>query len=296
MSRAPRRKASALKIAVRTVAMIWTHPENRRRRGRALGKYFAWQLWERTVRRPWSVRLIDDIRIRCYPHSPIASAVMYYGLADHREMRFLLSYLRPEDTFVDVGGNVGIYSLLACSIPGVTTVTLEPSTAAFERLTENVRLNHLQDRVTLINAAAGRTESVASLTVGRDAMNSLVAEDTDLAVEEVQVTTLDAIAGQVGAITLVKIDVEGWETEVLEGATRCLTRQRPVLIVEVNDVEGIEAIQQRYGYQCVTYDPERNLLELSELSAARGRNALLVPDMSSVQSRLDGTDPGRVNE
>jgi FkbM family methyltransferase len=284
-----------LKIAGRTVAMIWTHPENRGRRGRALGKYFAWQLWERTVRRPWSVRLIADIRIRCHPHSPIASAVLYYGLADHREMRFLLSYLRPGQTLVDVGANVGIYSLLACSIPGVTTVTLEPSTAAFERLTENVRLNHLQDRVTLIKAAAGRTEGAASLTIGRDAMNSLV-EDTDLAVEEVQVTTLDAIAGQVAEVALVKIDVEGWETEVLEGATRCLTHQRPVLIVEVNDDEGIEAIRRRYGYQCVRYDPESNLLELSEVSAANGRNALLIPDMSSVQSRLDGTDPGRVNE
>jgi FkbM family methyltransferase len=264
-------------IVRRMVGSIWTHPENSGRRGRALGKYLAWQIWERTVRRPWTVKLRDGIRIRCYPHSPISSAVIYFGLADHPEMRFLLDYLRPGDTFVDVGANVGVYSLLACAVPGVEVLAFEPSAATFDKARENVRLNGLEDRVKLVREAVGSAESQALLTVGLDAMNALVEGGSpDSEVEAVPVTTLDSRVPD--GVALVKIDVEGWETEVLSGASGLLTRQRPALIVEVNDVDGLEEIRRRFGYECVAYRPETRELVPATLSGARGHNVILVAD------------------
>jgi FkbM family methyltransferase len=254
-----------------------------------LGRYLAWQVWERTVRRPWTVQLADGIRIRCHPHSPISSAVIYYGLADFEEMRFLLDYLKAGDTFVDVGANVGVYSLLACSVPGVSVLAFEPSAATFERALENVRLNGLEDRVNLVRRAVGSSERQALLTVGLDARNSLVdgnAEETSA--ESVSVTTLDALADRgLEGVALVKVDVEGWETEVLEGAAALLEGRRPALIVEVNDVEGLEQIRDRYGYTCVRYLPETRVLTPAVLAAAKGLNVIMVPDVAAAASRLD---------
>lgn len=276
-----------LGVAGRTLKAIWTHPENRGRRTQALSNYFAWQVWERTVRRPWNVELVEGLRIRCYPHSPIASAVLYYGLADPIEMHFLLDFLREGDTFVDVGANLGVYTLLACSVPGVEVRAIEPSTAAFDRIRENVALNHLGNRVSMEKVALGRNAGKGKLTLGLDAMNSLVEDESELATEPVTVTTLDSLVDGIGSMTLVKIDVEGRETDVLEGAAQCLTDQRPALIVEVNDAESLDEIRRRFGYECVTYDPATKSLEVSQILKAKGRNAILVPeDLGRARERL----------
>lgn len=253
---------------------------------KALGRYAAWQVWERTVRRPWTVELHDGIRIRCYPHSPVTSAVIYRRLADYQEMRFLLDFLRPGDTFVDVGANVGVYSLLACSVPGVGVAAFEPSSATFEKALENIRLNALEDRVNLVRKAVGSAEKDALVTTGRASMNSLVESGSGTETEAVEVTTLDAALRGREAVTLVKIDVEGWEAEVLEGAADLLRTQKPALLVEVNDVEGLEEIRQRYGYRCVRYLPADRRLVAANLAGSKGFNAILVPDIDAAALRV----------
>jgi hypothetical protein len=67
------------------------------------------------------------MHLRCYPHSTSASGVIYCGLPEWAEMRFLLDYLRPGEGFVDVGANIGTYSLLAASVPDVVAWAFEPS-------------------------------------------------------------------------------------------------------------------------------------------------------------------------
>ena len=104
---------AALRSVVATPVRIFRHPANRDRRGRALALYFAWQLWQRAVRRPWTIRLGSTRRLRLHPHSVVAAFVLYYRVHDYEELSFVRAYLRPGDTFVDVGANVGVYSLWA---------------------------------------------------------------------------------------------------------------------------------------------------------------------------------------
>ncbi len=280
--------ASAIQIARRTVAAIWTHPENRGRRISSLARSVVWQVWQRTVRRPRTVELVAGIRVRCYPHSPITSAVIYYGLADHQEMRFLLRYLRPGDEFVDVGANAGIYTLLALSVEGTHALMLEPSTEAHGRAAENIGLNALEGRTVLLRTAAGTRKEQAELTVGLDAMNALAAGGTSVATEPVEVDTLDNLvrAHRFDLVALMKIDVEGWELEVLEGAAGLLREQRPVLIVEVNNPEGIENFAGAFGYTRVVFDPAANQLAVTSSPPARGHNVILVPDVDAARTRL----------
>src|SRR5688572_6722904 len=107
---------------VDTARRIWAHPYTRGRRVRRLGRWVTWQVWQRAVRRPWTVTMHGDVRLVCHPHDMVASMALYHGLYDVEEMSFLLAWLRPGDTFVDVGANIAPYSLLATSLDGVRAV------------------------------------------------------------------------------------------------------------------------------------------------------------------------------
>lgn len=280
------RRFGPLGVGAATVGRIWSHPQNRRRRWRALATYAAWQGWERTVRRPWTVPLTSTRRIRCYPHCPVTSSVLYYRLADDAEMRFLLDVLADGDVFVDVGAHAGVYSVLASSVPGVRVVAVEPSSASFDRLIENLELNHLSDLVTPLRLALGDSSGEARLSTGGDALNALVHhEDEDS--EPVALTTVDRLMADldIPTVGLMKIDVEGWELDVLAGAQRTIGRSRPPIIVEVNDPEGVAAFAARAGYTSVRYDQDRSLVPTS-IESCDGRNALLVGDLDEARHRL----------
>ena len=283
--RAPGRRFGALSIATTTLLRIWSHPENRRRRWRALATYLVWQGWERTVRRPWTVPLTSSRRIRCYPHCPVTASVLYYGLPDPAEMHFLLDVLASGDAFVDVGAHAGVYSILASSVPGVRVVALEPSSATFDRLVENIVLNDLGDQVTAVRTAVGSRCGEGRLSTGRDAMNALVHDDDQG--EPVQVVTVDSLMADLDVRTVgaMKIDVEGLELDVLAGAQSTIERSRPPLIVEVNDPQGLSSFAQQNGYTCVRYERGRNLVPTS-IESCDGRNALLVGDLDDAHRRL----------
>jgi colanic acid biosynthesis glycosyl transferase WcaI len=275
-----------LGVGSATVRRIWTHPENRHRRARALATYGAWQVWERTVRRPWTVRLTPTRRIRCHPHSTIGSSVLYFGLPDPMEMRFLLRLLTAGDAFVDVGAHLGVYTVLASSVPGVRVVALEPSTASFARLRENIDLNGIGAQVTAVQVAAGNRCGEARLSTGSDSMNGLV--DVGEGGETVTITTVDRLLADIPGtrVAAMKIDVEGLELDVLDGARATIERDRPVIVVEVNDPERVAAFARRNGYTCVRYDPDGHRLLPESVQLSDGRNALLVADVEATRRRL----------
>ena len=107
-------------------------------------------MWQRVVHRPLILRLEGGLRMKCYPHSHAAALVLYCRLPEWEHMCFVCDFIRPGDTFVDVGANVGTYSLLAAAIPDVRIVAFEPSTLASRRLQENVDLNGLRARVEVL--------------------------------------------------------------------------------------------------------------------------------------------------
>lgn len=285
-ARNPGHGRGAIATGTATASRIWSHPENRRRRLRALATYGTWQLSERTLRRPRTVRLTPTRKIRCYPHSPVASSVMYYGLPDPMEMRFLLRFLSAGDVFLDVGAHLGLYTVLASSVAGVHVVALEPSTAAFARLQENIELNSIHDQVTAIQQAAGNQVGQARLSMGCDAMNGLSHEFEQS--EEVAITTVDHLLGQLnrGEVAAMKVDVEGFELDVLDGARTMINRCHPAIVVEVNDPEKIGAFARHAGYSCVRYDSDRQTLSSASVSSFDGRNALLVSDIDATLRRL----------
>jgi len=220
---------------------------------------------------------------------------IYTGLHEFPDMGFLLHVLRPEDLFVDIGANVGSYTILACSAVGARGVSFEPVPSTFKRLSENMHINHLDEKVKCVNKGVGAKLGSISFTSDSDTMNHALAADEkcDNTVT-VEVTTLDnSLRGE--SPSLAKIDVEGYETPVLEGAQETLKMKTlHSVIMELNgsgkrygyDEYKILELMFDYGFRTYSYNPlNRTLINLEGKNLNEG-NTLFIRDKPLVEERL----------
>jgi FkbM family methyltransferase len=150
--------------------------------------------------------------------------------------------VRPGDTFFDVGGNIGHHSLVALGC-GAHVHTFEPLPRLAERIRENAAFNKLDAAITINVAAVGATAGVATLNeIDRsdDGSHSLIAGVAGKSLQRIEVPVLsldDYVAcGKAHSPHLIKIDVEGYEARVLDGAKEILTGETPpFVIIETGD-------------------------------------------------------------
>ncbi len=279
-----------------TLGFIAHHPANRKRRLRALATFFAWQAWKRTTHRPVTATYRRGLRVRVYPDSKSGSLALYTGLPEYDDMLFTERFLKPGDVVIDVGANIGLYTLLAASRTGDgRVVALEPHPVAAERLRENVALNRFQN-VEVRAEAAGAEAGSAQLTANLDTINHIVSGGHTDGTINVPVLTLDSLVASGAQVALVKVDAEGFEAAVLAGAGRLL-RDRAVMawIVEIrglgdrygSDDERILGEFERFGYLPFRYNADRN--ELSSAERPNGEaewNLIFIRDVDEVRRRL----------
>lgn len=135
---------------------------------------------------------------------------LYCGLHEFSEMSFLLHVLRKEDLFIDVGANVGSYTILACAAIGGRGYSIEPVSSTYSRLLNNIYLNNINaSRIKCINIGIGNKDGQIRFTAEENTINHVVRQGeqqdkTTLA----RVTTLDSILKTENPCVL-KIDVEG---------------------------------------------------------------------------------------
>jgi FkbM family methyltransferase len=158
-----------------------------------------------------------------------------------RGTQFLIFALaKNAKCFVDVGAYSGIYSILAClANPALRSIAFEPNPAALEKLRMNLAINRLTDRVTIVGKALSMRAGSATLSIPRDAtaasLNMAGPKDQTIAVT---VTTGDDAIGDL-PVGIVKIDVEGFEPEVLLGMADVLRTMRPAIIAECLDQSAL---------------------------------------------------------
>ena len=230
---------------------IWSHPANRGNRLRVLARSFGWQLYKRLIRRSLDIKVFGSLTMRCYPNSSVASNLIYTnGWPDYNEMRFMRRYLRKGDSVLDVGANVGVYTLLAASLVGSEghVDAYEPGPIALKRLRENVRVNRLS-HVKVSGAAVGEAPGVAVFLRDLDSTNRFAtADDARKSTVEVSVVKLDEeAAGRTYALG--KMDIEGAEPTAFRGAEQLLRGANPpVWIMEFKD-----RLLKRFGYSATDF-------------------------------------------
>ena len=122
---------------------IVSQPLNSDARLAALSRFFRWQLASRLIKQPISLPFINDTVLLAQSGMTGATLNWYCGLHEPIEMAFALHVLRPGDLFVDVGANVGSYSILAGGAVKADVISVEPIPSTFQWLQRNIRLNDL---------------------------------------------------------------------------------------------------------------------------------------------------------
>lgn len=288
---------------IETLRFVATHPLTRRHKLKAIARITRWQVGTRmlsgTIVHDW----VQGSRFYVRRGETGLTGNIYAGLHEFQDMAFLLHFLRDDDFFADIGANVGSYTILACAAIGARGIAFEPIPGTYERLVQNLRLNNLDQRVLALNQGAGAARAELRFTNDMDCTNhALAADEQHASVVEVEVTTLDsALASCVPA--LMKIDVEGYETPVLDGASNTLGNPAlHAVIMELNgsgerygfDETRIQSMMGDHGFGTYAYDPfTRNLTNLHGKNLESG-NTLFIRDLEYVRRRLQGAPKVRV--
>ena len=214
---------------------------------------------------------IGDARLIVLNGMVGATGNIYVGLMEYEDMSFLLHYLQKDDTFFDIGANVGVYTILASKVKEAKSISVEPLPSTYEKLIDNININRLKNTKHL-NIGLANEKSKLYFTSDKDTMNS-VATKNDKNKIEVEVDTLDNLSITYGSPKSIKIDVEGYERKVLSGAEKTLQDENlEVVILELNGSgkkfgfsdDDIHNYMKDYGFLPYSYNPfKRNLSELS---------------------------------
>ena len=162
-------------------------------------------------------------------------------------------------TVLEVGGHIGYFALMAASVLGEAADIhgFEPSPENFERLQDNIALNGFEDRFTLSRMAVADTTGEATLEIGQFSnQNYLVGEGVHAHAEEtrgeripVDQVSLDEYIREQGiapeAVDVIRMDVQGAEYEILEGARSILGADDSLLIFMETHPNYVPAEKQR---------------------------------------------------
>ena len=177
--------------------------------------------------------LLDGQDVRSVPFSVLAD-----GYYEPFQSEILIELGMNSTHFLDIGANVGFYSLALMTVNNDLMVdAFEPQPNVFKRLLENVKLNNFSSSINIHNIGLGNKEGELTMFVPRLTGTSgasfydLHEEEGDSIKIKVPVLTLDSILESMP--DLLKIDVEGFELNVLIGAERIVGLSKPTIVVEL---------------------------------------------------------------
>lgn len=162
----------------------------------------------------------------------------------------ILNHLRPGDTFVDVGASAGYYSVVAAMIVGPQgrVVAVEPIPETYELLRANVALNELRN-VTPIAKACWTRREILTLTLPWGDYGQASASTPRVGRKvPVEAVPLDDLTSGLPSIQVLKVDTEGAELEVLEGAMKTLAKARFVVVEVTQDQAQVEALLRGHSF------------------------------------------------
>lgn len=284
-----------MQTVAKTLDAVLSAPLNRGQRGWALWNWARWHVRSRLAAGPVRCSFVDDAVLLVSAGEAGVTGNVYMGLMEYEDMAFVLHVLAPDGLFVDVGAHSGAFTVLAAKVVGARTVAIEPAPAAFVRLEANVAANGIADGVRRHNVAVGAAPGMARMTEGRDAQERVLGPGEGGAgkTSEVVLDTLDRLlAGE--SATMIKIDVEGFELQVLKGAARTLAEPAlEALIVEMgdglarygDDEDRMFALLAGHGFMPVAYDPSARRLVPLPGRNPRSNNTIFVRDIGALNRR-----------
>lgn len=249
---------------------IFTHPLNNKIKIRSILKFIFFQIKMRLFFNKKKIfKWIDKsiVEVKLGDSSLIAN--YYTGLYEFESMSFLLHSLKPSYLFIDVGANLGCYSILASAIVGSNTISFEPSTKAYLTFLKQVNINNISNLCTVLNLGLGEKKEKKLFTIERNELNRVALSNIDENLEEVNFSTLDLELDESKKM-IMKIDVEGFEMNVLKGGKNILKSPNLLaLIIEINGFNEFYGFNSKdihnyilsYNFKPYSYKPFARKLE-----------------------------------
>jgi len=212
-----------------------------------------------------------------------ATGNVYAGLHEFADMLLALHFLREGDLFLDIGANVGSYTVIGSGVCRASTWAFEPDPNTALALKRNVAINGLDALVTVHELALGATQGETLFTVGLDTINKVAAAG-ETNVRTIHQERLDALIGAAKPV-MIKMDVEGYEEEVLRGASDLLANEcLKVIEIETVTSKSVELLLKNH-FERAYYDPFNRSLN-REPVGANSNNSVFVRDWPFVSERL----------
>ena len=191
-------------------------------------RHLLWQIRKVVDAFPFELRISQSRLIAQHKRCGVSALIYNQGMYDWNNMHFLPEIARLADlhTFIDVGANVGVYSLILSEVSRLTVYAFEPHPVTYRYLQKNIEINPGRS-IVAVNSAVGNVDGTVYLTdypgsaTNRVLTGSSANQESGL---EVPVCRLDTFCSSRNILPeIVKIDVEGYELAVLEGLGELIT-------------------------------------------------------------------------
>lgn len=271
------------------------HPLAGKRPAAAFFRYLAFHIQHSIYPKPRIYSFVGDTKFIAERGMAGIVGNIYTGLHEFEEMGFLLHYLNSEDTFLDIGANVGAFSLLASGVKQARSFAVEPVPATFEQLHLNIHLNHLESLAKCFQLGLSDAEGMLEFSQDKGTMNRVVKGSQSSC--KVAVQTADQFIQTLGVVpNLVKIDVEGFECPVLKGGVNLFSNPDcKAVIIELNGSgkrygfsdDDVHDFLVSNAFQPAHYDPFKRQLKVLPGYKKEKFNTIYVKDYEAVQLKLE---------
>lgn len=205
----------------------------------ALSRYIAWQAQKASNRFPCILPFSESELVVHNKEiaNGVGGLVKCQGMYDYNNMGLIKELLQHHlHVLIDIGANVGTYALIASEVNGAQIYAFEPHPFTFELLSENIQHNN-RSNVQLVNKAVAANNTKLQFTnMPGSSVNKIVdANHPNNKIIEVDSVSLDAFCEERGIVPeIVKIDVEGFEKDVLSGFGAMLNKAK-ICFVEISE-------------------------------------------------------------
>jgi FkbM family methyltransferase len=264
---------------------LFLHPLNKNNKLKAFFRFIKWQIVLRVVS-PLEiiVPFVGNSKFIVKKGLTGLTGNLYSGLHEFYDMIFLLHFLRDEDIFFDVGANVGSYSILSAGYVGAFTYSFEPVPHTYTLLESNKAINPNSEKWFTNKIALGNVPSRLFFSTDNDTMNRIVDINYLGHKITVDVSTLDTFCHENNVYpVLMKIDAEGFDEQVLLGASNLLMNTKfKALIIEGNS-ELVMKTMNLASFLPYSYNPYKRTFELG---GDHGSNQLYIRDLEFANQRV----------
>ncbi|MFB0924882.1 MAG: FkbM family methyltransferase [Vicingaceae bacterium] len=278
---------------------IANHPLTKNYKWSGFYRFINWQL--KASDSPKVIGWMGNLKLSITKSMHGATGCVYVGLPEFNDMSFLLHFLKKNDLFMDIGANVGVYSLLASGHNKCNSISIEPIPQTYQNLKNNIAVNNLSSQVNCFNIGLSKQRDELFFTNDGDTVNHVVNKKSKNTTT-VKVDMLDNILPTgITSDILLKIDVEGFEYNVLKGGENTLKNKNvKAIIIELNGCSEryglndgmVDELLVQNGFKKYDYNPfKRSLTVLENFHVAENTLYIRESDVTEIRTQLQNANP-----